>query len=296
MTTDRSLQQVVAVWNPAAGSAPDPDELRERLGEDVELVETTEDDPGPGQTRQAVADGATIVAVCGGDGTIRACASELVGTETALALVPMGTGNLLGANLGVPGGLDAVELLHGEPGRRTIDVGRANGEAFLVMAGTGYDADMIGGADSSAKAKLGSLAYVGSALRNLRRPRTHTVVEIDGRRFFAGPASMVLVGNFGSVTGGIDVFPGAAPDDGRLEVLVTRTRTRTDWVRFAWNLLRGRTPVNLARRGSGRRIDVRLDDAQPWELDGETREATSELTFEVEPSALDVLIPGADDE
>ena len=101
------MSRIVAIWNPASGSAPEESELRAALGEDVELVPTTEDDPGPGQTRAAVDDGADIVVACGGDGTVRACLDPLAGTRTALGIVPLGTGNLLASNLGISAGLTA---------------------------------------------------------------------------------------------------------------------------------------------------------------------------------------------
>ena len=89
--------------------------------------------------------------------------------------MPLGTGNLLAANLGVPAGLEAAS----EAGRhpvRSIDVGRVNGEAFTVMAGSGFDAAMIGDADDEDKARFGTLAYVRSGLANLRQPLQHTTV------------------------------------------------------------------------------------------------------------------------
>lgn len=278
----------VAIWNPASGSAPDEQALRDALGGDTELVPTTEDDPGPGQAAAAVRDGAEIVVACGGDGTVRACLDPLAGTETSLAIVPLGTGNLLATNIGVPAGFEAASGIGLGP-RRTIDLGRVNGEAFAVMAGTGFDALMIRDANPALKSRVGSLAYVISGFRNLRRSLVATTVEIDGDRFFAGRASMVLVANFGTITGGIDVFPDARPDDGRLDVAVVAAATWREWITIAGRLLRRRPlPLALARRGTGTRIVVEQTPARAYELDGEDRDPAERLEFEIEPGALTV--------
>ena len=69
-------------------------------------LETTPEDPGAGMAEAAVAAGVQLVVICGGDGTIMACLDALVGTDVPVALLPLGTGNLLARNLGVPIELD----------------------------------------------------------------------------------------------------------------------------------------------------------------------------------------------
>jgi diacylglycerol kinase (ATP) len=101
-----------------------------------------------------------------------------------VAILPAGTANLLAANLGVPHDLaEAVQVgLHGD--RRRIDTGSVNGERFTVMAGAGFDAQMISGADRRTKDRLGRAAYVVTGIRNLRARRMRATVEVDGKRFF----------------------------------------------------------------------------------------------------------------
>ncbi|MEO6122133.1 MAG: diacylglycerol kinase family protein, partial [Ilumatobacteraceae bacterium] len=263
---------IVAIWNPESGSAPEESALRDALGPDVELVETTEDDPGAGQTSRAVENGADIVVACGGDGTVRACLAPLSGAKTALGIVPLGTGNLLAGNLGITTGLEAGEGV-GRGERRHIDLGQVNGEAFAVMAGSGFDALMIRDANKRLKSLIGTAAYVLSGAKSLRADRIFTRVTVDGDTWFEGRTTMVLVGNFGAVTGGLEIFPDAAPDDGKLDIAVMSASTLREWASILWRLVRQRPQrIDLARRAQGALIVVELDKPRPYELDGEDRE------------------------
>lgn len=282
------MSLVVAIWNPASGSAPAEADLRDALGPDVELVETTADDPGTGQTQDAVQRGADVVVACGGDGTVRACLAPVAGTSTALALIPLGTGNLLASNLDVDSGLDAGASV-GQGDQRTIDLGRVNGEAFAVMAGSGFDALMIRDANDKLKSRIGTAAYVLSGAKNLRTDLYRTRVTVDGNDWFDGRTSMVLVGNFGQVSGGVEVFPDAKPDDGQLDVAVISASNLREWASIAWRLVRRRPQrLDLARRTQGAHIVVEHDVARVYELDGEDREPQKRLEFEIEPLAITI--------
>ena len=139
--------------------------------------ETTEEDPGAGQARQAVAAGADVVVAVGGDGTVRAVAEALAGTDVAMAILPMGTGNLFARNLDLPIN-DSSALMRAalEGADRAVDVGymdierasASHGESgrhiFLVMAGAGIDAEMVAGANPTLKRRLGWMAYFFAAL------------------------------------------------------------------------------------------------------------------------------------
>ena len=294
-----SGRPIVAIFNPASGSAVDEDRLRTILGSGADLVETTADDPGIGQSRSAVAGGAGTIVVCGGDGTVRACIEGMVGEldhdsgtagrHVPLAIIPTGTGNLLASNLGVERDPDdASDVIGGE--RRIIDVGRANGERFAVMAGSGFDALMIRDANSTTKERFGVLAYVLSAVRNLRSGMVRTTVRVDDQEWFRGRTVMALVGNFGSITGGIDVFPDADPSDGLLDVGVVAAAGIRDWISVGYRLLR-RLPQDpgLVRRTQGSTVEIETDDPRPYEIDGEERPATDRVRITIEPAALTVL-------
>jgi diacylglycerol kinase family enzyme len=164
-------------------------------------LETTSDDPGRGQTRRAGEAGVVIVFACGGDGTGMACATELAGSAVALAVLPMGTGNVLARNLDVPSDLaEAVAVAVGG-GRRRIDVGTLDGQCFTIMAGMGFDAHMLGDAPEAVKAHIGWPAYVLSAVRHLLDRPKRVRVRLDGGKPLSRRARTVLVANVGAPSG-----------------------------------------------------------------------------------------------
>ncbi len=247
------------------------------------------------KARKAARSGADLVLVWGGDGTVRRCAAELAGTGIALGVLPAGTANLLASNLGIPIDLaGALEVaLHGE--RRALDLGVANGRRFAVMAGTGFDAHMIAEADRGLKDRFGRLAYVWTGLKATRGGRVGTEVDVDGERWFEGPASCVLFGNVPEVTGGLVVFEEARPDDGRLDVGVAVASSACDWLRILVRVLcRQARRSPLVRSTTGETIEVRLSEPMAWQLDGNDRKPTNRLAVHVEPLALLVCVPRAD--
>jgi diacylglycerol kinase (ATP) len=245
------------------------------------------------QASKAVADGAEVVYAWGGDGTVQRCLDPLAGTGVALAILPAGTANLLASNLGVPKDLEtAVDVgLFGT--RRTIDIGRVNGEPFAVMAGAGLDAAMIRDADGAMKDRVGRLAYVWTGARALRRPAQATTIVVDGEDWFSDKSTCVLVGNVGTISGGITAFPNAEPDDGRLEIGVVTASGTLQWVRVLGRMATGKAHRSpLVQTTSGAAIDVRFEAKTVYELDGGDRPKAKRLKVSVEPAALTVCVPG----
>ena len=170
----------------------------------------------PKYARRAAADGAGVVFVWGGDGTVQRCVDALAGTDTAVAIMPAGTANLLATNLGIPRDLaEAVQVgLHGD--RRKLDTGSVNGEHFAVMAGAGLDARMIADADRGMKDRLGRAAYIVTGIKNLGARRVRATIKVDGKRFFNGKVACVLAANVGEILGGVEAFPGPGRMTGAL--------------------------------------------------------------------------------
>jgi len=250
----------------------------------------------PAAVRKALDDGVDLLLLWGGDGTVQRCIDALAGSHVTVAVIPAGTANLLATNLGVPidvaGAVDVA--LHGA--RRRLDVGVLNGERFANMAGAGFDAIMMKDADGAFKERFGRLAYVFAGARAIRAKATKMTVKVDGRRWFKGRASCVLLGNMGSITGGLTVFPHARPDDGLLEIGVVTAQGPAQWARILSRVATGHADRSkLVHMTRGREVDVRLDRATAYELDGGDRPAKRHLRATVEPGAITVCVPEPSD-
>lgn len=246
----------------------------------------------PKCARRAAAQGADLIFVWGGDGTLQRCLDAVAGTGAVVAILPAGTANLLATNLHVPDDLTAAVRvgLHGNS--RELDTGLVNGEHFAVMAGAGFDARMIARADHAMKDRLGRAAYFYTAARSLFARRVTATVEVDGRRFFEGPVSLVLAANVSTILGGVEVFTAAEPDDGLIELGIVTARNPVDWARML-----GRVAVRSAERSPfvemtrGRSFRVRFDRKLPYELDGGIRPAARDLRIDVHPRSVTICVP-----
>ena len=247
----------------------------------------------PKQARRALLERAELVFAWGGDGTVRRCIGELAGSDACLAVIPAGTANLFATNLGIPKDIErAVAIgLGGE--RRRYDVGLFAGERFGVMAGVGFDAQMIRDADGL-KERIGRAAYIVSGSRHLREKPFKAAIDVDGVQWFAGRATCILVGNVGELFGGVEVFPDAQPDDGRLELGVCTADGLVQWARTLARTARGDpTASPFVRATKARAVNVRLDRKVLYELDGGDRKKVKSFKVKIEPGALSLCVPRA---
>jgi diacylglycerol kinase family enzyme len=254
--------------------------------------ETTADDPGGGQTRQAIAAGVEVVFACGGDGTVRACADELAGTTVALGVLPAGTGNLVAANLELPTDVAACVAAAVTGRRRLIDLGWLDGHHFALMAGMGFDAAMMDATSEWWKHRVGWPAYVLGGLSRIFDRAVRVRITIDDGPAIVRTARTVLVANMGRMQAGVDLFGDATVDDGRLDVAVVAPRGPLDWLVLAATVILHRTPrrrhVETFRAST---VDVRSRTVQPRQVDGDPIEPSDRLTVCVRPQVLWVCVP-----
>jgi len=258
--------------------------------------------------RRAVAAGARVVFAAGGDGTVRACAQALAHTGIPLAIVPLGTANLTARALGVPtrsrhaieagfGGRDRVIDLacaEGAGGHRSR-AGEPGGDGmwFAAMAGIGLDAAVVAAAGDRAKRRLGWLAYAAAGVARLSLLPSEFAIRLDGARPLRRRARCVVAGNAGLLPGGFVLLPGAALDDGLLDVGVLAPSGPLGWPRVAGRVLtRSRHADRHLERFRARRVEISTGSDLPRQVDGEVIAPGRTLVVSVRPGALTVRQPG----
>jgi YegS/Rv2252/BmrU family lipid kinase len=250
------------------------------------------------RTAKAVKAEVDVVIAVGGDGAVLQVVQELAETQVALGIVPLGTGNLLAGNLGIPHRLDrAVDVLLGG-GRRRIDLGRVtvgdDRKLFSVACGVGFDAEVMKATETSQKRRWGKLAYVASAMRQSRRVRnvTHTI-SIDGVESTM-EATQVFIANFGRMGLAMKTRLDIEPDDGMLDVIVVEASGRLPGLLAGWEALRqgeeGESSEGHAFRAKAQEVLIDSEPSRLVEIDGSVVGSTP-IKVTVRPAALTVLVP-----
>lgn len=301
-------QRVALVVNPTKSQATQARALLEQACSEAGwepplILETTVEDPGTGQAERALAAGADLVIAAGGDGTVRAVAKALAHAPASLGLLPLGTGNLLVRNLGLPyhdvaGCLRTA--LHGHERRidaagitlRNERTGASSEHPFLVMGGVGFDASVMADAKQDLKEKFGWLAYSEAGVRHLPGRRRRISISLDGQPPQSRKVRSLLVANCGKLPAGVDFVPDAVIDDGHLDVVVLSPRSLLGWSWMAAKILlrhRGGIPVITYYRA--REVTVWSAEPIATQLDGDPSGSITSLTARVDPDALMVRVP-----
>lgn len=287
---------MMVIANPRAGRGRG---LRnqERLGEairrrgiDCDVVGTCHPGHATDLARKAAEEGAPRIAVLGGDGTISEVVNGLVGSETALAILPMGTGNDVARSLRIPRRLErALDLaIHGEP--TPIDVGRERDRYFVSVLGVGFPS--IVAAEANAIGWLhGSPAFFVAVYKALHRLRAMPLrIELDGETLEMRCVA-VLIQNTPYTGGGLKMAPEAVVDDGILDVVIVEEIGRLDLMVNFPRVYRGghfAHPSFTAHRA--REIRVECEEPLTKMFDGDLCGMTP-LEAEVVPGGLRVVLP-----
>lgn len=240
--------------------------------------------------RQATADRVDLLLVAGGDGTLRMAAGELAGSSTALGAIPLGTANVWAREMGIPSAWPRAIDAHVLGQRVTMDLGRANGEPFLLMAGVGWDAAIASRVRPGLKRRLGPGAYALEALRALPGLASRPIeMSLDGIPV-CGEWGLIVAGNTRLYGGFLQFTRDALATDGQLDLVAIGPHGRGEGLAQALRLVTHRLheapAVRVARAAA---IDV-LTPGLPLQLDGDVVGETP-VQLRVAARAVVVSVP-----
>jgi diacylglycerol kinase (ATP) len=310
------MQNVALIYNPASGQhspgraqvIADALEVLRGAGVEAEAFETHAPGSATQFAEEAIARGCDTILACGGDGTVHEVLQQLVGTDVALGVVPLGTANVLAQSLGL--GTHAVKavraLLDAEP--LAVPVGRIHfcdrdgtkqTRYFTVAAGVGADALLMARMDAKLKRRLGYLLYVIEGFRVWATgpfPLFLARLKANGGEARVEAVSQVLAVRVRSFGGALGVLtPGSTLLAGDIRLLAIKTRSRWRYLRFLLATVAGRQTFSdafellnvdsvecLPRNGSSHAVYA--------EADGEWL-GTLPARMEIAPLKLHLLVP-----
>jgi YegS/Rv2252/BmrU family lipid kinase len=294
------------IYNPTAGPRNVRADL-ERLSSffderdwSVELRTTQRPGDATRMARQAAADHLDVVIVAGGDGTVNEVVNGLVGSKTALGVLPVGTGNLWAKQLRVPTYTLANPLRLRKAARdlvdgtiKAIDVGQVDGHTFLCWASAGLDAQVTTEMEPRDRAtkRLGALPYLIAAVLVARSFQgVQTTITLDDV-VVRGRTLLVMVNNIQQYGGVVEVAPRARLDDGLLDVFVFKGLGFSYVVRHLFKMVSQRyleDPEIVHRQA--RRIEIRAEETMPVQVDGDPLGSTP-VRIRIVHRALRIVAP-----
>ncbi len=243
--------------------------------------------------RESAERGDDVLFVVGGDGTIRQAAEGLAGSKTALAAIPAGTTNVWAKEAGIPHGIRTAFEAHLGGQVVAMDLGRANGEPFLLMASAGWDADVVWHVNRRLKVRAGQLAYVAATVTAFHRFRRHPAHFRSGLLQWDVPLAMAVVSNTRLYGGLVQPSPGATAVDGMLDFAALCPVRPGDGLRLVGKLAAHRLAGDV-RAITARLTEITLETPGiPYQLDGDAT-GHSPLEVHIDPAALLVSVPGGE--
>lgn len=295
-----STRRATLISNPKTGrynsrrrSIQDVAASLESLGVAVDLQFTN----GPGDAAEIAARAAregTEVIVAGGDGTINEAIQGLAGTDARLAIIPRGTGNVLARELQLPLDEAGAVAVIAKGNVREIYLGLVIDEKtnerrhFVLMAGIGLDASVVGRVDPTLKKRIGRGAFWVSGLSHLANwdPQPFTL-EINGDKYTATFAAIGKAARYG---GDLAITPGARLDQREFEVCMIQTTSRTRYLKLLTDAMRKGMPRDKPEVQFVKTVDVKAYGDAQVQIDGELIGALP-MRFEIAPHSLEVIVP-----
>jgi len=239
--------------------------------------------------REAALQGVRTVVAVGGDGTIHEVVNGIAGFEVALGILPLGTENVLAKELRVPFKVREAIALIARRSTLQIDLGKVGGRYFALVAGVGFDAQVVHRLDPYFKRQFGRFSFVCTGVATFPRFNPRLVeIRINDEQIETR-AWQVLVSNSSTFAGNVRVAPTASITDGRFDVCVFADNSRASFLgKLVASTLCRRIPSQSIRTFQTTNLSIQSTDPLPVEIDGEALEM-ERLEFSIHPRALRVI-------
>ena len=291
MTSPFRTIQVIA--NPASGKAePVLAQLNHVFKDhsvDWQIDITHQKGDGAALARSAIEAGVDLIAAYGGDGTVGDIASGMIGSTIPLAILPGGTGNALAKGLAIPVPLQeaAEKIFSSKP--QPIDMGRANGQTFILRADMGLTTSTTRDASQESKERLGMLAYLAAAIQSLDDIQpVEFHLAIDGQLLDATGIACIITNHYELGGFGLKFSDSVRPDDGKLDAFIIHDVGAV--LALITAPLTQRDPDEVLDHYQGGKFRIEADTPQAFHLDGDP---AGEMPVEIEviPQAVQILVP-----
>jgi diacylglycerol kinase (ATP) len=299
--------RAVLIFNPTSGISTvtekrmSPEETEQTIldglrayGIEPEVFHTTPEDTGQGLAQQAVKQQAELVIAAGGDGTIHAVASGLVGSSSILGIIPTGTMNNLAHSLNIPDTIPAACTTIANGQTRIIDVGQINDRVFLEVAGIGLEAALFPAAEEIKSP--GILSTIRGSLEGLitllRFKPPQLSIQFDRQERKPYKALQVTISN--APFYGMHMHPATdiLMDDGLLDVIVYTNFSKFEYLRHAVSISQGRRPFQPKVKRVRVR-SLRVNSSEPVEIQADGKViGNTPATIKVIPRALRIRVSG----
>jgi len=294
------------IYNPAAGRIPvgyfigGVIRTLNDAGWRVEVAESVNGRHTTQLARMAAADNFRAVFAIGGDGTAGQAASGLIGSQTALGVLPAGTTNVWATELGMHAFVwqhlralrqNARLLAEAEP--CAVDVGMCNGQPFLMWAGVGLDALTVKKLAPRKRFEkyLSITEYAATTIWNATLWHGMNLRVTVNDKQIAGHYLLALASNIRHYAV-VEISPSASINDGEMDLWLLSGSTLADAFRHMFELLSGRhVESDLARRIPFRKAFIESNTPFPIQMDGEPMLGATSAALEVLPQSLRVLMP-----
>lgn len=295
------LRKPCAVINTSAGRGK-ASEARKALedrfaeiGENCSFIELSRGENIESNVRRALENGSDLIVAVGGDGTVSAAMAAVARSSVPLAIVPLGTTNLIARELGIPLDIeDAATIAAKGTTARSLD-GMAIGErCYFLQIGVGLSALVIDGTTAELKSRIGILAYIGALARRLFSLRSHWLeVSIDGeiRKVRSIEATVANNGLLARML--LRNAPDIRMDDGHIDVCILGARTIMDYPRLLWDAMIGHhSSPRVSFFAARRNVSIRSSKPLEVQADGDLI-GTTPVEIQVIPRAVLVITPEA---